>query len=472
MPESLTKLDALSEMMALSSYGNTKNLLITAIEATGSVDEQAMRLALQRATEAYPHFVSRIKEVREWGKHYLVWDRNRTEMPLRIMDIPGATSSDPGMGSFIQRITPILDRDWDLFHEPPAELHVVRRSKDRYVLSPVIHHVAADAGTASEFGRTVLAHYHQIVTGEQPGWSCEQHAISGARKRRVQPSEPNMRDFLKEFREAITHVFERPELPVGSGTRTDWRQHHTKRALTAQETERIGKLCAAKGVSLVDLLVAGTNLAIDEWNRERNVAPGILTTSMSVNMKGRFQEFENANNSALMFFRSGPEERKDLAAYAKTIALTRIKFFRRHMDFKFVRNVSRMTTSLRRVPFPMRRRIVNFLMNRHQFSVAVTLLGVVWPETKNGKPTGDTCLTHSGGITINEVHGVGYKLLSNTPLLLIVYVFRNQLNLVLHASGSLFTKEEANAFMDVTMKNVTEYAHEMPVSRAAGRSGR
>lgn len=470
MPEPATKLDALSEMMALSSYGNTKNLLITAVEVKGRVDEHAMQLAAQRAVVAFPQFASRIKEVRENGKYYLVWDRERTVLPLRITDVPAVDRFGPVMGSFLQRITPMLDRDWDLFHEPPAELHVLRLSPDHYVLSPVIHHVAADAGTASEFGRAVLAHYHEIVTGELPAWSCEPHAISGARKRRVQVKEPNVKDFLVEFREAVTHVFEKPTLPVGSGSLADRRQYHSKRVLSAEETERIGKLCAEKGVSLVDVLVAGTNLAVDEWNEAHNVLPGILTTSMSVNMKGRFQEFEKANNSALMFFKSRPEDRKDLAAYARTIALTRIKFFRKHLDFKFVQNVSRMTSSLRRIPFPLRRRIVNFLMNRHQFSVAVTLLGVIWPETKNGKPTADTCLTHSGGISIEEVHGVGYKLLSNTPLLLIVYVFRNKLNLVLHASGSLFTKQESDAFMDIIMKNLMEYVHEMPVSRVAGRS--
>ncbi len=73
-----------------------------------------------------------------------------------------------------------------------------------------------------------------------------------------------------------------------------------------------------------------------------------------------------------------------------------------------------MTSSLRMLPFHIRRRVVNFLMGRHQFSAAVTLLGVVWPETRNGKPTADTCLTHTGDISIDEVHGVGYKLLSNT----------------------------------------------------------
>jgi hypothetical protein len=65
MQETAIKLDALSEMMALSSYGNTKNLLITAIEVNGPLDKEALNLAVQRATRSFPQLVSRIREVRE-----------------------------------------------------------------------------------------------------------------------------------------------------------------------------------------------------------------------------------------------------------------------------------------------------------------------------------------------------------------------------------------------------------------------
>ena len=204
----------------------------------------------------------------------------------------------------------------------------------------------------------------------------------------------------------------------------------------------------------MDRLVACTNTAIDRWNAAHDEAPGILTTSMSVNMRGRFSAVNRLNNSGLIFFKSRPEERKDPAAFAKSLALARIKQFRRHMDFKFYQDVSRLNAVVRPFPFAVRRKIVNFIMNKHQFSAAITLLGVIWPETRNGKPTANTCLTHSGDFTISEVHGVGYKLLSNTHLLLIVYVFRNQLNFLLHASASLFTRQEADAFMDLVMENL------------------
>ena len=117
-----------------------------------------------------------------------------------------------------------------------------------------------------------------------------------------------------------------------------------------------------------------------------------------------------------------------------------------------------MTAAFRLLPFGLRSRIVHSLMQKHQFSVAITMLGVIWPAFKNGKPTVDTCLTQTGNLSVSTVHGIGYKLLSNTHLLFIVYFFRNRLNIVLAASACLFTREESEAFMDLMLTNLLDYS--------------
>ncbi len=113
-----------------------------------------------------------------------------------------------------------------------------------------------------------------------------------------------------------------------------------------------------------------------------------------------------------------------------------------------------MNTAFRLLPFRLKRPIVHWLMQKHQFSVAITMLGVIWPAFRNGKPTMESCLTETGNLSISAVHGIGYKLLSNTHLLFIVYFFANKLNIILHASASLFTREEAGAFLDLMVTNL------------------
>jgi hypothetical protein len=199
------------------------------------------------------------------------------------------------------------------------------------------------------------------------------------------------------------------------------------------------------------------SVSIDRWNESRGVSPGIITTSMSVNMKGRFGELEGGNTSGLIFFTSQPEQRGDMKSFARSIAVQRIKRFRNQKDFTFFRNVSGMTGLVNLFPFRARQRIVNLVMNLHRFSAAVTFLGTIWPVSKNGKLTLESDPTQVADLTINEVHGLGYKLLSDTKLLLIAYAFREKLNLVLAASGSLFDRNEAESFADMVVSTVQDY---------------
>lgn len=458
-------LNPLSEMLALSSYGNTKNILVTMVETSGPLDEQAIKLAAQKTAEKFPRVRSCIKEVRNKGKRQLAWEY-RQDLPVQIFSssIENTDTTVPLLERFVDHLAPRLDRRWDLFQEPPIEFHFVRVAQDHHILGPVIHHVAADAGTASEVGRDFLSNYHEILRGQKPDWGFQPEAMSTSKKRLVKTKKPGLLDFLKEGKQALENMFHQPTLPVGSGSAGDLRQYQIKREFSIEDTERLIKISASKGVSLVDLLAAGSSMAIDQWNDARGVSRGMLTASMSVNMKGRFRGFNDDNNSALLFFKSLPHERQNLGSFMRSISLSRIKQFRHNMDFKFYQDVSRMNAAFRLLPFHLKRPIIHRLMQKHQFSVAVGMLGVIWPAFRNGRPTMESCLTETGNLSITGVHGLGYKLLSNTHLLFIVYFFANKLNIVLAASASLFTREEADAFLELMVANLFQYS-ELPTSR-------
>jgi hypothetical protein len=457
MEDAPARLDALSEMMALSSYGNTKNIIVTGVELKGPLDEEAMTLAIGQAAKSFPRLVSCLKEVRERGRYHLIWDqRPDLELPVKISELRPKNGESNSLERFLGHMASHLDRDWDLFTDPAGEVHIVRLANDHHIVAPVIHHVASDAGVASEFGREFLVNYHEILTGQRPESVCQPLAMSTTRKRMVRLKKPKLRDHLMNAREAVTRIFERPTLPAGNGLPNDQRQHHIKRVFSPEQTEKINRTAAKNGASLVDLLVASGNRAVDEWNGDRNIPPGVLTTSMSVNMKSRYRGLDDSNSSGLLFFKSRPRDREDNSAFARSIALARIKQFRKQMDFNFVQNVSRMMSAVRGLPFRMRRRIVSHLVNTQQLSIAITVLGVIWPTVRNGKPTAESCLTRTGELAIKEVHGLGYKLLSNTHLLLIVYAYRNRLNFVLSASASVFRRQEAQAFMDLLMGYLLE----------------
>lgn len=457
MLESPAKLDPNSEMLALSTYGDTKNIVLTAFEVVGPFDVEAGSMAIERASREFPQVRSCIREIKISGRHYLVWDhRPDLPLPLSVTDLPASRKPGPLLDSLLQHLSPKLDSEWNLFEKVATWIQFVRVAQDHYVVISAFHHVAADAGTASEFGKSFLAHYHEIMWGSKPDWAQEAPTLSSSSKRKVKVRKPNWRERLVSVRQTLHNIFDKPTLPVGTGHPEDSAQYHSKRVLPVELTEQIARSSISGGVSFVDLLTACTNLAVDQWNVERNVKPGILTTSMTVNTRGRFSGDGLPNNSSVIFFKSSPEERSDPQKFSRLLSLTRIKHFRNQMDIKYKHDIERMLGFVRLFPYNLRRGIVNHVVNRHQFSIGVTLLGVLWPKMRNGKPTADTVMTECGDLVITEVHGLGYKLLSSTRLLLIVYAFKNELNLILASHACLFSRQESEDFLDLIVKNLLE----------------
>ncbi|MEW6347822.1 MAG: hypothetical protein AB1646_02060 [Thermodesulfobacteriota bacterium] len=457
--ETLAELDAISEMIALTSTGNTKNLIVAAVELRGNLDVQAFGRATELAIRGFPQLLCRLREVRTGRRHRLYWDRAPDQsFPFIVSELPPGASPAHALTAFLEQSAPFLDRDWDLFQEPPVRLHVAKVATEHYVVGPIVHHVASDGGIAVEFGRAILAHYHELKTGSVPEWGLGGIPMSTMRKRMVQVEEGGFKDFLRKAGSGLTPLFERPTLPIGSGLKHDTRQHHVKRVLSMEQTAHLVSLAAKQKTSQIDLFVCATNLAIDGWNEARNTPPGTLTTSITVNMKGRFRQVQGPNNSAVLFFKSKPEERKNLESFLREVSLARIRHFRRNMDFRYYENVCKLTDSLRPFPFKIRRKITSFLIQRHQVSIGVTLLGILWPEIRDGKLTGNSPTVKTADVEVTEIHGVGYKLLSDTRLLLIVYVYGGRLNLILASSACLFTREEAEQFLDLIVDNLLQPA--------------
>lgn len=451
-------LDPNSEMIALSSYSNTKNLLLTAMEIKGHVDEGLLKPCVLKTLKAFPQLQCCLKEIRKKGRHRLYWGPNPDkEFLVSISDLKDPVTSTGLLDAVLKHLAPRLDRDWDLFRELPCEVHFVKISHAHLIAVVVTHHAAFDAATAAEFGRQCVLNYQELLTGgaeDFPDFTT--HGLSTSRKRLVKVAKHKWQDIIHSLRLALRPLIWTPALPIGSGRPKDPEQYHIKRLLSVEETSRLLASCKKRGGTFLDVLAAASNVAIARWNDVRNVQTGKVTTALTVNIRGRYQDLDHSNNVSAFFFESDAHERKDLGQLVRSLAYSRIKQFRKQMDLKEYQNVARMIACASVAPFKVRRWLVYNIIRRHRFSIAITLLGVVWPRMNNGKPTLDSSPTQVTGAQIREIHGTGYKHLTSTPLVLIVYFFVNQLNLMMAASASLFTRSEAESFMDLLLSILME----------------
>ncbi len=462
MPNSHRLLNDASELVALSTYGNTRNLVVTGAEMRGRLNLEALKSAVISTVRDFPQLGCCIKEIRQGGRYYLTWHpRPDLEFLFKIWRVSERDASAPVIDDFLRTIEPSLEREWNLFEELPGEFHVVSFADDHHVVAPVIHHVAADASVASEFGKFVALNYREIMTGMKPDSSPPTQSLSTSKKRKVQPGRHNWKDSLKSTVAAIQALAVKPTLPVGHGEPADPHQYHVKRIMSFEDTEQIDLSCTGAGIRPVDLLVVSANVALDKWNLERNVERGLVTTAMTVNIQGKYEGLQAPNTTSVLFFRSDPRERQDVQEFLRNVSSARTKKLRKQRDLEVRGNISRITDLLRFLPYRARQRLVHHLIQKHQFSVSVTMLGVVWPILVNGKASDNSYHINFDDTVITEIHGVGYKLLSSTPLTLIVYIYLNRLNLVMATAARLFTRDEAESFMDKIVATISEITHSL-----------
>ncbi len=458
MSEGGLRLGASSEMLALSSVGQTKNILVCLIDLRGPMRPEIAFQAARKVASKFPQLVSVINDKRKWGLHFPEWKFCSPEkLPVFFHDISDRQQQEDSTDKILATISDRLERDWDLTQEVSSEFHCIKVLEQHFLIGWVLHHAAGDAAFASDIGQETILTYHEITRGQGHDREREYLSISGSLKRPAKIRKTGLRDHVKDLKQTVHNLFVRPSIPVGSGCAHDTGQNHAKRILSESESTELQGHLRSRGLSLVDTLVAASTYAIDNWNSHRNVNPGLITTSVSVNMRGRFQDIDPGNSSSLIFFESLPSDRVDRHRFLRSIAIRRIHHFRNHIDLNLVKNIKKMVDAIRIFPYRVRRRIVGFITDQHEFSTAVTLLGVIWPKSHHGKLNSDSSFTEIGELSVNEILGLPYKMLSRTKTLLVVYIFRKRLNFILSTSSCILSKQENEAYLDLILEELMKF---------------
>jgi len=460
-------LDGMSELMVFSNYPEARNVMLFGFELEGPVDIGAMNLALKLSLSGFPQFVSSVKESRVSGKSRLVWRPDPDFSPeLRLSDLENSDSSVPFQHSLLRHLNQSLEKDWDLLHTVPSEFHLIRLPNKGHCLLTLVHHAAADGWTLTAFYKQLLTRYHEITTGREPGWAPDSDFASSVKKGMVKLKTRRWRDALFFVRNALSLYFTRPTLPRGNGIPRESGVHYAKWVLTPEETDRVVANVARFKSPFIDALVGGVASAVDRWNGAQNIAPGNTVICVTVQMRGRFGEAEAATNSSSILLKLRPEERKTPEVFARAVADRRREQMDSLADVRAWQVGSSLSSAVRVLPLAARQRIVHSVCQLPLVPILIAPFGLMWPEIKDGRRTGDSYLKQSGELSLNEFHAMPYKLGYRCPLILGAHTFRKRLNLQVMASAGLFTAAEAEGFVRL----IGEVLVQDPFGGASGRS--
>ncbi len=451
------ELDGLSEIMVLSNYPDAKNIMLFGFDVKGPLDIGAMNSALNEVIESFPQFACRVEEKRVSGKWYMSWSRDPDFRPdLRVSHLEKSDPSTPFQRSLLRHLRQSIEKEWDLLRVAPTEFHAIRVGDDQHTLLALVHHAAADGFTLSLFFQDLLACYHRAITGGNPEWA-EQAAYSARVKNHPIELKPGKwRDALFLVRDYVRVRTNKPSIPRGSGRDPGPGNHYVKCVLSREETSGIVSKQSAARMPFMDVLVAALGTAVDEWNANLNIPRGVISICVTVQMRGRFGNVEAPSNSSSVVMKFAPGERANPEEFGQRVSEKRIEQFDSLYDARVVKATETLGDSMRRLPLPFRQRIAHSLCHMPLIPMLIAPFGLMWPEIKDGRRTGDSFLTGAGGLDLTEFHAIPYKLGYHCPLILGAYTFRGRLNLQLMSLVTHYTSSETERFMDLLVKVILD----------------
>lgn len=446
-----TMLNPLAEALALTTNSDDRNIILGALDLRGPVNLEALRKTVGCIGDMFPQLRAFLQQVRVGGRYYLTWDhRSCLQIRLLFWDVSRMHVSGPGLDILLNSLDSSLMTERDLFEEPPIEFHLVKLEQNHHLLACIMAHVAGDAITLAEIVKEFMAKYHELVMGDKPTFSYNTVSVSTGQKRAVRKKNTLFPDYWKTLRQALI-PYAKPSLPVGVGISGNSGEHYIKRLFSVEETEGIVSNAGKNRVPFVDYLMAGVTLGIDRWNAARNVTSAMVSAALTVNMQGRFIEGDGLNNDSVLYFEFSQEQRRNAEKLPLLVYRLRTKQFRDQMDLKYSKGMAKLNNFLNIFPFKIRQQAYLKILQRHQTSFALGFMGVLWPESDGRRISGDSYLTSAGGLNITEAHAMAYRIVSGTPLYLSAYFFRKRLNLILSAAAWKFTRDEAQAFLDLVV---------------------
>jgi hypothetical protein len=451
--------DIITDIMALTTWRNRKNVILVAIEIRGPFDKGAFKWALNEAGSVLPNYRSVLREIHHGWTFYLTREyTSAIDIPVFESTLTSLQSAGSSFDAIISHLSPRLDRQWNLWEAPPLEVHVLDIGEERRVLAFLAHHSGGDLAMALKVITETIEQYHMKITGETLPSAKTPYVLSTAKKKASSAQKSGWRAFWSQLKRDLSYRKRRPQKPLGKGARNDTREWHVERVISAEDTARIFETFRKDGLHMVDHLVACTNLSLDEWNRGRQAEPGFISSVVTVNMRERFGGAEEKNYSSAIFFNSPPEQRKDYLQFVRAVAGARQKQLGRQLDLSLRKSIARGAKFFSLFPLWVRRRAARAFMELQHYSVAVGYLGVVWPAFTEEKTGLDSWLERLGHAKAVTAYGTGYKLAGNAYINLYAFVYPRQLHMVLSCPASLLTKEECEGFADLLQESVLRAA--------------
>ncbi|MEQ8719056.1 MAG: hypothetical protein RIE08_15715 [Acidimicrobiales bacterium] len=436
MAEPLTRLGLASTAFFRSERAGSSHSILTMVLLEGPCDIDALRDAIAAQLDATPLLRSRV--VNDGGPIWKRWAWCADAQPVapRVTDLRAIPGCDD-LAGVVDHIYDRGRRARNLSLEQPARVTVALLDDDRTVLALERHHAAADATVTYGFVRDALARYHRSATGTDPSWADIPviHSRAGP-----SPRAAASRADLVRYSRVLQQTYPGEDVAFFAGTPSPHGEQITVRAprIDLDTTSALRRRArAADGSTITDLAVVAAMRALHAWNSEKGASALVQRHSLPVAQR---QASSTTEPNALSLITVGcrSDELAERAELLLSVSRQRADALGAGIDIALARVLGRLTP-LSGLDLCARLAGLTAESAGRAVSCITTNPGILWPETVDGRLTGDSALTEVGDLrvmdTLSIFNGLGGSLRLTT--------FRSELRLDFAANTEIMSRQEA-----------------------------
>ncbi|MDP8254715.1 MAG: condensation domain-containing protein [Candidatus Alcyoniella australis] len=425
----------------------------------GPCDVEALDSALAQAQSAWPNFHANLIPTRFGLYRRLAWHVREQPAKLEVRDFTALENPPEDMEAWIHpQMLPEVDHLLDLQQEYPVKFILFLLPRQQCCLAMVVHHVVTDGGGVFDFMRDLFGIYHQMIKGSAPDWAqvSGMHSQAGA----VTPVVPVsgwrfVRDLLAEWRKYPMWQAVRVASDPGGGHGRNMIRH----IISDQDLQKaLRERARREGGTLSDLVMAASKLAIQEFNGSRNAPSEIMYHGLAVNQRLRVAQSDAAilgNPMSVITIPSNSADRRDPETLLRYLVACRKRKLDAGHDLKISGLSRKLTMICRILPIGIRYQFLRLLVEQ-KLSYFLTNVGVVWPEMKDGRPTGQTAIKRVGDMELIDIHSsIGAtKKTGNALILRTIY---GKLYFIFALGKHLISEDDAQEFSSLVVKKTIGY---------------
>ncbi len=425
----------------------------------GPCDVAALQNAFTQAQKEKPTFHAYLTE-KQSGLYHQKWWRVQPEpAPLELEDLRDMPEFPEDMEAWVhERMTPVVMRGQDLTRQYAVSFRLILLPRQTQLLVFMFNHVVTDGGGLYDFLRDTFRIYHRETKGRDPDWAGAPGIHAQSKNQKIEAISL-FRFFLRAYRTNKDYPHGQASMPASIPEFDSGRRIIRHIITDVKEQSALRARAREAGGSLSDLFMAASKLAIQEFNDSRNASTEILTHGLAVNLRGRVPAAETrsmGNPMSGIVIPTSRSERRDPDSLLRLVAQRRKMMLAEGYDIAMSRLLQSISAHTRILPSRYRHPLMRKFLD-WPISFFLTNLGVVWPRMENGRPTGETAITHVGDMELVDVHSsVGPT--KNNGLAMILRTFMGKfycvfvfgLNRINEKDGAIFSRlvmEKARAYL-------------------------